>query len=150
MLESDVNLSVTACNAAILDSNIPISEYIKKEFFYRCYMSFAKIIEASPSLIASEVRRYCERYDYLFGTIYQKTRAEREEDMKFTQGDFRRFCMLYYLFTRKILQVAEMLVTRDNKKRIMPKHLMNAAIATGVIPYRIFEEHAKNRSQEDV
>ena len=48
MLESDVNLSVTTCHAAILNPNIPISEYMRKEFFYRCYMGFAKAVEASP------------------------------------------------------------------------------------------------------
>ena len=58
--------------------------------------------------------------------------------MRFTQGDFRRFCLLFYLFTRKLIQTAEMLVLRDRKKRIMPKHLMNAAISTGIVPYKIF------------
>ena len=56
MLHSDVNLSVTTCHAAIHDSEIPISEYMKKEFFYRCYMSFSTAIGAEPSLIADEVR----------------------------------------------------------------------------------------------
>lgn len=45
---------------------------------------------------------------------------------------------MFYLLTRKILQTAEMLVLRDRKKRIMPKHLMNAAVATGIIPYKIY------------
>ena len=39
MLMSDANMTVTTCYAAIHDPNIPISEYMKKEFFYRCYMS---------------------------------------------------------------------------------------------------------------
>ena len=67
---ADANMSVTTCHAAIHDSNIPISEYMKKEFFYRCFTSFSKSIEAEPSLIVDEVRKNCLRFDYLFGTIY--------------------------------------------------------------------------------
>lgn len=84
MLMSDANMTVTTCHAAIHDENIPISEYMKKEFFYRCYTGFSKAIGAEPSLVADEVRKICRKYDYQFGTIYQKSRAEREEDMKFT------------------------------------------------------------------
>ena len=58
--------------------------------------------------------------------------------MKFTQGDFRRFCLLFYLLTRKLLQAAEILVLRDGRKRIMPRHLLNASIVTGIIPYRLY------------
>ena len=58
--------------------------------------------------------------------------------MKFTQGDFRRFCLLFYLITRKLLQTAELIVLRDGKKRIMPRHLINAAVATGIIPYKLY------------
>ena len=68
--------------------------------------------------------------------------------MRFTKGDFRRFCLLFYLLTRKLLQTAEMLVLRDNKKRIMPRHLMNAAIATGIIPYKIYA--AQNPSKKEL
>ena len=70
--------------------------------------------------------------------------------MKFTQGDFRRFCALFFLLTRKVLLVAEMLVLRERKKRVMPRHLMNAAIASGIIPYKLWksmmtgQEHQKD------
>ena len=47
--------------------------------------------------------------------------------------------MLFYLLTRKILHIAELIVLRERKKRVMPRHLMNAAIACGVIPYKIFK-----------
>lgn len=70
MQEADVNMTVTTCHAAIHDSAIPISEFMKKEFFYRCYMNFSTAIAAEPSLIADEVRRQCLRFDYQFGTIY--------------------------------------------------------------------------------
>ena len=68
--EADVSMTVTTCHAAIHDSNIPLSEFMKKEFFYRCYMGFSRAIGAEPSLIADEVRKHCLRLDYLFGTIY--------------------------------------------------------------------------------
>ena len=73
MNPADVNMTVTTCHAAIHDSEIPISEYMKKEFFYRCFTSFSTAIGAEPSLIADEVRRHCKRFDHLFGTIYQKS-----------------------------------------------------------------------------
>ena len=57
MNEADVNMTVTTCHAAIHDSNIPLSEFIKKEFFYRGYMCFSTAIGAEPSLIADEVRK---------------------------------------------------------------------------------------------
>lgn len=84
MLETDANMTVTACHAAIHDSNIPLSEFMKKEFFYRCYMSFKTAIGAEPSLIADEVRKHCTRLDYLFGTVYQKSAEERLKGQKFT------------------------------------------------------------------
>ena len=37
MQAADVNMTLTTCHAAIHDDKIPISEYMKKEFFYRCY-----------------------------------------------------------------------------------------------------------------
>ena len=64
MLESDANLTVTVCHAAIHDSNIPLSEYSRKEFFYKCHMNFKTAIGAEPSLVADEVRKICRRLDY--------------------------------------------------------------------------------------
>ena len=70
MQEADVNMTVTTCKAAIQDPNIPISEYMKKEFFFRCFTNFSQAIGAEPSLIADEVRKQCLKFDYFFGTIY--------------------------------------------------------------------------------
>ena len=36
---------------------------------------------------------------------------------------------------------------REGKKRIMPRHMVNAAIATGIIPYKLFAAEM-NASQE--
>lgn len=55
--------------------------------------------------------------------------------MKFSQGDYRRFCALFYMLTRKLILMCEQLVLRENKKRIMPRHLMLAAYLSGIIPY---------------
>ena len=41
MQEADVNMTITTCQAAIHDSNIPISEYMRKEFFYRAFQRFS-------------------------------------------------------------------------------------------------------------
>jgi hypothetical protein len=43
----------------------------------------------------------------------------------------------------------EMIVLRENKKRIMPRHLMSAACLSGIIPY----DYIKNQpelSKEDL
>ena len=64
MLMSDANMTAMTCHAAIHDTHIPISEYMKKEFFYRCYMGFSKAIGAEPALVADEVRKICNKYDY--------------------------------------------------------------------------------------
>lgn len=55
--------------------------------------------------------------------------------MKISQGDYRRFCAIFYMLTRKMLLMCEQLVLRENKKRIMPRHLMLAASLTGIIPF---------------
>jgi len=134
MLQDDYNLSVTALQAAMHNEKVPMSELIRKEFYYKSYMSFKTAVGADPALIADEVRKQCKRYDWLFGTIFQKTKAERVADNKFTQGDFQRFCCVYFLITRKLLHACEMIMLRENKKRVMVRHIMAAAVLTGIIP----------------
>ena len=131
-------MTITTCHAAIHDPNIPISEYMRKEFFYRAFQRFSSAIGAEPSLVRDELIAQCERLDRLHGLTYQKSRYEQEQAQKFTQGDYRRFCLLFFLLTRKIVQTAEMFLLREGKKRIMPRHMVNAAIATGIIPYKLF------------
>jgi hypothetical protein len=53
---------------------------------------------------------------------------------KFTQGDYRRFCALFYLQTRRLLKETEFLMAREKKKRMMPRHLLTAAVLSGTIP----------------
>lgn len=55
-------------------------------------------------------------------------------DRKFTQGDYRRFCAIFYLLTRRLLKNTEFLMQREKKKRMMPRHLVTAAVVSGIIP----------------
>ena len=127
--------------AAIQDSERPISLYAKKEFFFKCAKAFELSIQADNSLIADEIRKHMKRYDQLYGTNYQKSKQEREVPLRITQGDFRRFAAVFYLITRKLLLTCEMLVLQENKKRIMPRHIMHSAITCGIIPYEVFKEN---------
>ena len=126
--------------AAIQDPDRPISEYAKKEFFFKCATAFEHSIKADRALIADEIRKHYKRYDDLFGTFQQKTQEERDTLIRITAGTYKRFCAVFYLVTRKLLLTCEMLVLQENKKRIMPRHLMNSAITNGIIPYEIFKE----------
>ena len=140
MLRSDTNMTEAAMLAAIQDSERPISEYAKKEFFFKCASYFENGIKADKSLIADEIRKHCKRFDHLYGTHYQKPVHERNNLMKLTVGDYKRFSAVFYLMTRKLLLTCEMLVLNENKKRIMPRHIMASAITCGIIPYEIFKE----------
>ena len=64
MLMQDADMTALTLHAASNNSNVPISEYIKKEFFYRCYMGFSKAFGGDPALIGYEVQRICRKYDY--------------------------------------------------------------------------------------
>ena len=67
MLPSDAGLTESSMIAAIQDSGRPISEYAKKEFFFKCYKSFETAIRADPSLICDEIRKHLRRYNQLYG-----------------------------------------------------------------------------------
>ena len=73
MLQSDAQISEAAMLAAIQDPDRPISEYSKKEFFFKCANAFESSIKADKTLIADEIRKHYKRYDHLFGTQQQKT-----------------------------------------------------------------------------
>jgi len=47
------------------------------------------------------------------------------------------------------LHYCEMIVLRENKKRIMPRHLMTAATLSGIIPYDIIKNQPE-LSKEDL
>ena len=53
---------------------------------------------------------------------------------KFTQGDYRRFCVIFYAMTRRLMKFTEFILLREKKKRVMPRHLLTAAVLIGIIP----------------
>ena len=57
MLPEDAILTVTAMQAAAHDSNIPIGEFVRREFFHKAFTAFEKAIQAAPELVADEVRK---------------------------------------------------------------------------------------------
>ena len=57
MLSEDAHITVTSLYAAMNDSEVPLTEHMRKEFFYKCYMSFHEAVGANPALIADEVRK---------------------------------------------------------------------------------------------
>lgn len=67
MLHEDAQLSVITMQAAAHDSAIPISEYVRKEFFYKCFTSFTKALSAEPALFADVVKTKCLHFDMFFG-----------------------------------------------------------------------------------
>jgi hypothetical protein len=77
MLTSDWNLTPAALIGAMVDSEIPMSEHIRKELFYNCFTKFNTAIATEPSLIVDEIRKHCARFDMLFGTRYQLSKEER-------------------------------------------------------------------------
>jgi len=84
----------------------------------------------------------------LFGTIRDKTPEERNLKQRFTQGDYRRFCAILYLFTRKVLMMCELMMEREKKKRVQPRHLLTALVQIGVIPLNILRAQANTEEEK--
>ena len=55
MDEEDAIVTPSVFQANIMNPNIPLSELIRKEFYYNCYTSFSKAIQAEPALIKREI-----------------------------------------------------------------------------------------------
>ena len=70
MMREDWNLTPAAMMGAIYDSEIPMSEHIRKEIFHTSFTKFSSAIQAEPSLIVDEIRKHCARFEMLFGTRY--------------------------------------------------------------------------------
>lgn len=70
MLPSDAKLSSVALFAAGHDGEVPLSELVRKQFFYKCFSEFEKAISANPAFVAEEIRAHCTRFDYFFGTRF--------------------------------------------------------------------------------
>ena len=59
----DAKLTNIAIEASILQPEIPISEHIKKENFYKYFQGFNQAIQADPALIKTEVLSKLREFD---------------------------------------------------------------------------------------
>lgn len=132
MFNDDTVITAIAIKAASHDPEIPMSELVRREFFYNCFSNFTKALNAEPALFAEQIRAHCLRYSTLFSLPPTKLEA-----IKFTKGDYRRFCALIYLFTRKVLMHCDTVMKAEKKKRVMPRHIMTSMVSLGVIPMNI-------------
>lgn len=128
MLDSDALVTDITIIAASHDPQIPISEHIRKEFFYKASTTFHEAVKADPTIFADEIRERWVRLDHCFGTVRDKTPEQRLAKQRFTQGDYRRFCAVLYLFTRKMFMMCVLMMERDRKKRVMPKHIATSMV----------------------
>ena len=63
MEEEDGHMTKNAIHCATLNQEIPISEYIRKEFFFNCYKKFIQAISADPALIKVEIVKKLKYFD---------------------------------------------------------------------------------------
>jgi hypothetical protein len=52
MFTEDIGISVNVIKIVANDSEIPLSELIRKEFFHKCFTSFTSSLGAEPALFA--------------------------------------------------------------------------------------------------
>lgn len=128
----DALVSNNAIEAATYQSDIPLSELMRKETYYKFFQAFTQAVSSEPALIKTEVQLKLRHFDMLYGV--RRTKAETERYMRFTQSDFRRFCTLFYVITRRLLRYTEFIMVRERRKRMMPRHILTAAVLLGVIP----------------
>ena len=93
-----------------------MSELIKKEQFYKCYRAFEQAVLMEPAIIKEEIVGRMRGYDQVYGL--RKHEEDRKRGERFTQGDFRRFCALFFLITRRLLKKTEFLMQNEGKKRV--------------------------------
>ena len=72
----------------------------------------------------------------MFDQLYamKKTPEEEAHSLRFTTADYRRFCAIFFLQTQRLLKDAVFIMEREKKKRIMPRHLLTAAVLNGLVP----------------
>ena len=42
--------------------------------------------------------------------------------------------MIFYVMTRRLIKCTEFILLREKRKRMMPRHLLTAAVLIGLIP----------------
>ena len=63
MNPEDAIVSKAVLEAAQLNAEIPISEYIRKEFYFECVNAFREAISADPGLIKIEIQKKLRLFD---------------------------------------------------------------------------------------
>lgn len=66
MNPGDAIISANVYMAASMNPTIPISEYVRKEFYYRCFTKFIDTIAAEPALIKYEILKRLELFNELY------------------------------------------------------------------------------------
>ena len=79
-----------------------MSEYMRKQFFYKAYMGFTDAINADPALIKKEIEKKMDFFDEMYG----KEENGPHDRFIFTTGDYRRFCAIYWIQTRLLIKDA--------------------------------------------
>lgn len=143
----DAKISGNVMNASLFNPDIPLSEYCRKEFYWHCIINFREAITADPALMKQEVTSRMKHFDDLY--CLTKTPEEEARDLKFTQGDFNRFSAIFYLALRKMMKDAAFLVKREKKKRVMPRHLLTAAVLSGIIPRSLINDRLLSMQRQE-
>lgn len=88
--ESDCIVTASIIQATIINDEIPISEYIKKQHYFNCFKAFTKAVSADPALIKMEILKKLKMFDQHYGIL-------DSQDYKFTVGHYQRFSAIFYL-----------------------------------------------------
>ena len=101
MVEADSKITANTMKASLLNPDIPISEYIRKEFYYNSIQFFREAMSADPGLIKEEIQSRLKVLDEKYCMF--KTPEQEVIDNKFTTGDYNRFSSILYLLIRKVI-----------------------------------------------
>ena len=82
MNPSDSNISANVIHAASINSMIPISEYVRKEFYYNCFTKFIDALGVNPALVKYEISQKLNKFDQLYAI--EKSEEQKQRDNKFT------------------------------------------------------------------
>lgn len=82
---NDVKVTNFSIEAAIHQPNVPLSEHIRKENFYKFFQSFTQAIAADPALIKTEILGRLHHYDLLYGIQHEgKIKRGERDPTRFT------------------------------------------------------------------
>ena len=116
MEPSDCQLSANVIFANLMNPDIPMSELMRKEFYYDCIQNFRQAMNVNPALIKMEMVNLMKFYDSQY--MIEKTEEEKAKSYNFTQGDYNRVTCMLYLIVRRLIKNTVLLMTQDNKIRM--------------------------------